>query len=256
MFPGFYHGRRIPCTHKPLSRATLGLNSCPVHSKGFQSGCEETAKRADIALVPPITGSVQWLSVLTEEEVLERVADAVKIFMLGDAWRCDASWYSSGSVYNSIYVGTREPSGLPGTTRIRQADGSEKPMKDFIGEALAKQDNRFHIPLSRERTYVPFFDPPMLQSMGKDGVGTSSPASSTIIGSLHQMRFFRIRTETGRELVADAQRALYIMPPGRSSRQLVRVDGLRVGTQVLCSNDDGTETRFEAVTLIEEVRGQ
>ena len=60
-----------------------------VARKGFQSGCEETAKRADIALVPPITGSVEWLSVLTEEEVLERVTDAVKIFVLGDAWRCD-----------------------------------------------------------------------------------------------------------------------------------------------------------------------
>jgi len=227
-----------------------------VARKGFQSGCEETEKRADIALVSPKTGSVQWLSVLTEEEGLERVADAVKIFTLGDAWRCDASWYSSGSIYNSIYVGTREPSGLPGTTRIRQADGSEKPMKDFIGEALAKPDNRFRIPLSRERTYVPFFDPPMLQSMGKDAAVISSPASSTIIGSSHQMRFFRIRTETGRELVADAQQALYIMPPGRSSRQLVRVDGLRVGTQVLCSNDDGTETRLEAVTLNEEVQGQ
>jgi hypothetical protein len=227
-----------------------------VARKGFQSGCEETAKRADIALVPPITGSVQWLSVLTDEEVLERVADAVKIFTLGEAWRCDPSWYSSGSVYNSIYVGTREPSGLPGTTRIRQADGSEKSMKDFIGEALAKPDNRFRIPLSRERTYVPFFDPPMLHSMGKDRAVTSNPASSTIIGSSHQMRFFRIRTETGRELVADAQRALYTMPPDRSSRQLVRVDGLRVGTQVLCSNDDGTEARLEAVTSIEEVRGQ
>ena len=88
-----------------------------VARKGFQSGCEETAKRADIALVPPITGSVEWLSVLTEEEVLDRVADAVKIFTLGDAWRCDSSSYRTGVVYNSIYVGTREPSALPGTKR-------------------------------------------------------------------------------------------------------------------------------------------
>ncbi len=35
MFPGFYHGRRIPCTHKPSSRATLGLNSFRVHSSGI-----------------------------------------------------------------------------------------------------------------------------------------------------------------------------------------------------------------------------
>jgi hypothetical protein len=123
-----------------------------VARKGFQSGCEETAKRADIALVPPITGSVEWLNVLTEEEVLDRVTDAVKIFTLGDAWRRDRNSYRNGDVYNSIYVGTREPSGLPGTTRIRHGDGSEIPMKDFIGEALAKSENRFRIPLSRERT--------------------------------------------------------------------------------------------------------
>ena len=225
-----------------------------VARKGFQSGCEETAKRADIALVPPITGSVEWLNVLTEEEVLDRVADAVKIFTLGDAWRRDPSSYRTGDVYNSIYVGTREPSGLPGTTRIRQPDGSEKPMKDFIEEALAKPENRYRIPLSRDRTYVPFFAPPMVQSVAKDGMLKSNPVGSTIIGSSRGMRFFRVRTETGRELIADAQRALYTVPPGRSSRQLVRVDCLHVGTQILCSNEDGTETRLEAVSLVEEIK--
>ena len=145
-----------------------------VARKGFQSGCEETAKRADIALVPPITGSVEWLSVLTKEEVLDRVTDAVKIFTLGDAWRRGRNSYRSGGVYNSIYVGTREPSGLPGMTRIRQGDGSERPMKEFIEEALAKPENRFRIPLSRGRTYVPFFVPPRVQSNTKDGKLISS----------------------------------------------------------------------------------
>jgi hypothetical protein len=32
MCPGFYHGRRIPCTRKPSSRATVTLNSFHVHS--------------------------------------------------------------------------------------------------------------------------------------------------------------------------------------------------------------------------------
>ena len=225
-----------------------------VGRKGFQSGCEETAKRADIALVPPITGSVEWLSVLTEEEVHDRVTDAVKIFTLGDAWRRDASSYGTGDVYNSIYVGTREPSGLPGTTRIRQPDGSEKPIKNVIEEALAKPENRFRIPLSRDRTYVPFFAPPMVQSAAKDGTLKSNPVGSTIIGTSGGIRFFRVRTETGRELVTDGQRALYTVPPGRSSHQLVRVDGLRVGTQILCSNEDGTQTRLEAVILVEEIK--
>jgi hypothetical protein len=161
-----------------------------VARKGFQSGCEETAKRADIALVPPLTGSVDWLSVLTEEEIFDRVADAVRIFTLGDAWRRDATSYRTGDVYNSIYVGTREPSGLPGTTRIRQPDGSEKPMKTFVEEALAKPENRFRIPLSRDRTYVPFFAPPMVQSAAKDGTLKSNAVASTIIASSRGMRFF------------------------------------------------------------------
>lgn len=221
--------------------------------KGFQSGCEETAKRADIALVPPITGSVEWLSVLTEEEVLDRVADAVKIFTLGDAWRRDRDSYRNGDVYNSIYVGTREPSGLPGTTRIRQGDGSEKPIKEFIEEALAKPENRFRIPLSRNRTYVPFFAAPRVQSNTKDGTLISSEVGSTIIGSPGGIRFFRVRTETGRELIADGQRALYAVSPGRSGHRLVRVDRLRVGVQILCSNDEGTRTRLEAVSFLEEI---
>jgi len=37
MFPGFYHGRRVPCTQKPSSRATLTLNSFRVRSRGFAS---------------------------------------------------------------------------------------------------------------------------------------------------------------------------------------------------------------------------
>jgi hypothetical protein len=32
MFSGFYHGWRIPCTQKPLSRATLRLDSFHVRS--------------------------------------------------------------------------------------------------------------------------------------------------------------------------------------------------------------------------------
>jgi hypothetical protein len=224
-----------------------------VARKGFQSGCEETAKRADIALVPPITGSVAWLSVLTEEEVLDRVTDAVRIFTLGEGWRRDRNSHRNGDVYNSIYVGTREPSGLPGTTRIRQGDGSEKPMKEFVEEALARPENRFRIPLSRDRMYVPFLAPPRVQSNTKDGKLVSSEVGSTIIGSSRGIRFFRIRTETGREIVADGQRALYTAPSGRSSHQLVRVDRLRVGMQILCSNDEGAQTRPEVVSLAEEL---
>jgi hypothetical protein len=32
MFPGFYHGRRIPCTRKLRSRGTLALNAFRAHS--------------------------------------------------------------------------------------------------------------------------------------------------------------------------------------------------------------------------------
>jgi hypothetical protein len=126
-------------------------------------------------------------------------------------------------------------------------------MKDFVEEALSKPENRFRIALSRDRTYVPLFAPPMVQSAAKDGTLIPSPVASTIISSSRGMRFFRIRTETGRELVADAQRALYVVPPGGSGRQLVRVDALRVGTRILCSDEDANQTRLESVTLVEEI---
>jgi len=93
----------------------------------------------------------------------------------------------------------------------------------------------------------------MVQSAAKDGTAKSNAVASTIIGSSRGMRFFLVRTETGRELIADAQRALYTVPPGRSGRQLVRLDALHVGTRILCSNDDGTETRIEKITFVEEI---
>src|SRR5207253_11190105 len=47
MFLGFYHTRRVPCTQKPSSRATLTLNSFRVPSIGLISvnhyRCSETA---------------------------------------------------------------------------------------------------------------------------------------------------------------------------------------------------------------------
>jgi hypothetical protein len=224
-----------------------------VARKGFQSGCEETAKRSDIALVPPITGSVSWLSVITEEEVLDRVADAVKVFVLGESWRRDEQSYKTADVYNGIYVATREPSGMLGTTKVRRGDGTDIPMQDFIGEALKKPDNGFRIPLSRNRTYVPFFDPPTVRSMSRDGSMVASPVASAIIGSSAGMRFFRVRTDSGRELVADAQRALYTVPPGRTSRKLVRVDSLKAGEKVVCSDEDGANSRLETVTSVEEI---
>ncbi len=190
---------------------------------------------------------------LTEEEVLDRVTDAIKIFILGDAWRRDRSSYQSGDVYNSIFVGTREPSGMPGTTHIRQGDGSEKPMKDFIGEALAKPENRFRIPLSRNRTYVPFFAPPMVQSAVKNGTLKSNPVASTIIGSPKGMRFFRVRTVTGRELIADGQRRSTRwrrIEPVASSFASIRS---RWECEILCSNEEGTQTQLEAVELVEAV---
>jgi len=223
-----------------------------VARRGFQSGCEETAKRADIALVPPITGDTGWMNVITAEEVLDRVSDALKIFVLGESWRRDASSYSTGEIYNAIFVATREPSGMPGITRIRKGSGCEIAMKDFIGDALRKPRNRFRIPISRERMYIPFFDLPTIQSVSKEGATTSANVASVIISTASRMRFFKVRTETGRELIADGQRALYTILPGRTSRKLIRVDSLKAGTRILCADENGKESRLEVVTSVEE----
>jgi hypothetical protein len=225
-----------------------------VARKGFQTGCEQTAKRADIALIPPLTGDIAWLTVITEEEVLDRVSDAIKVFVLGNAWKCNSSFYESGSMYNAIYVATREPSGVPGGTRIRVPAGSEVPMGDFVREAMAKEHNRFRIPLSRDRIYVPFFEPPHVQSVDREGAVVSNPVGSTIVSSGVGLRFFRIQTETGRELIADAQRALYAVQAGQHGRKLVRIDQLKIGTQILCVDDQGTGSRSERIVAVEELK--
>jgi hypothetical protein len=224
-----------------------------VARRGFQSGCEETAKRGDIALVPPITGDTGWINVITEEEVLDRVSDALKVFVLGESWRRDANSYSTGEIYNAVFVATREPSGMPGATRIRKGSGREIAMKDFISDALREPRNRFRIPISRRRTYVPFFDAPTVQSVSKEGATTSAPVASVIVSTASGMRFFKVRTETGRELIADGQRALYMQPRGRTSRKLIRVDGLKAGIRILCAGEDGKESRLEVVTSFEEL---
>jgi hypothetical protein len=38
MFPGFYHGGRVPCTGEPSSRATLTLDSFRVRSSEIRWG--------------------------------------------------------------------------------------------------------------------------------------------------------------------------------------------------------------------------
>ena len=221
--------------------------------RGFQSGCEETAKRADIALVPPITGNSEWLTFITKEEIIERVSDALKVFILGESWRRNADSYRTGDIYNAVFVATREASGMSGATCIREGSGHEIAMKDFIGDALKKHGNRFRIPISGGRTYVPFFDAPAVQSAARDGTLTSAPVASVIVSPASEMRFFRVCTETGRELIADGQRALYTQPHGRSSRKLIRFDRLKPGTMVLCTDEDGARSRLELVTLVEEL---
>jgi hypothetical protein len=53
MFPGFYYGRRIPCTWKPLSLAALTLNSFPVHSLGIGSADWRILGLGRLLQVPP-----------------------------------------------------------------------------------------------------------------------------------------------------------------------------------------------------------
>ena len=214
---------------------------------GFQAGCEETAKRADIALVPPITGNVAWLKYLTFEEVAERVEDAIKVFLLGEIFWLDASSYTNGNFYNGVFVSTRESSGMPGETKIRKADGSETPMKAFIDAAITKNANKYRIPLSRGRTYIPLFDPPILQSLDKDGQLAHSPVRSIIAGPPTTITFFKVKTIKGRQLIADGQRAVYVMDAHGSHRRLVRVDKLKVGTKIIGVSEDEATTELDEV---------
>jgi len=225
-----------------------------VAQHGFQSGCEDTAKRADIALIPPVTGNVVWLKYLSSEDVAEMVQDAIKVFLLGEIFWLDASSYSAGNLYNAMFIVTREPSGMLGQTKIRKPDGRETQMEAFVDEAMAKEANKYRIPLSRRRTYIPLFDPPRVQSMDKRSKLASSPVRSVTISPATGIDFFRVRTAKGRELIADRQRAVYTPNADGSRHRLVRIDKLRVGTKIICVSEDGATTELDEVREVETLR--
>lgn len=216
---------------------------------GFQSGCEESAKRADCALIPPITGNAEWHKLITEEEIIERVRDAARALLLfGCHWLPDQS-RESGDFYNEVFVLTREPSGLSGKTKVRTPSFGQVSMEDLVGAALAKPANAFPIPISRGRVLHPLFDPVEITSVNREGKQVSSRVRSIISGSTRDIEFYRVRTESGREITCDGQRALYSIDEFGFQR-LVRVDTLRVGAAVLVA-DEPNDSKTERVTAVE-----
>jgi hypothetical protein len=140
-----------------------------VGRRGFQSGCEETAKRCDIALIPPLTGNTDWLKLITREEILERVRDAVRALLLFGVHWLSASSRGSGDFYNEVFVVAREPSGLPGTTKIAIPNGENITLSDLIRAALKEPENQLVIPLRRNRELHPLFKPVEVTSLSPDG---------------------------------------------------------------------------------------
>jgi len=216
---------------------------------GFQSGCEESAKRGDCALVPPITGNTEWHKLITEEEILERTRDALRALLLfGCHWLPDQEC-GHGDFYNEVYVLTREPSGLHGKTKVMSPSARQVSMKSFVEAALAKPANAFPIPISGGRVLHPLFDPVEIISVNREGKQVTSRVRSIVKGRATGIEFYRVRTESGREIISDGQRALYIIDDYGLQR-LVRVDTLRVGAAVLVA-DDAHGSKTERATVVE-----
>jgi hypothetical protein len=216
---------------------------------GFQSGCEESAKRGDCALVPPITGNTEWHKFITEEEILEGTRDAVRALLLfGCHWLPDQE-RAHGDFYNEVFVLTREPSGLPGKTKVTSPSAGQISMKDFVEAALAMPANAFPIPISNGRVLYPLFDPVEITSVDRQGKQVTSRVRSIVKGRATGIEFYRVRTESGREITCDGQRALYIIDDYGLQR-LVRVDTLRVGAAVLVA-DETHGSKTERVTVVE-----
>lgn len=209
-----------------------------VGRRGFQSGCEETAKRADIALVPPITGNPEWFKVITLEEIIERLSDAVRSFLLFGVHWLQNTKRDHGDFYNEIFIITREPSGLPGNTNISAGKERNISMSKFVEEALQHPENQFVIPLSRERNLHPLFKPVEIMSADDEGNQVVSHVRSIVSGKSTQIKFYKVQTANGREMIADGQRALYVIDDN-NHRRLVRVDQLKVGQQILVADENG-----------------
>lgn len=233
------------------SQGTCCYLGMVVARHGFQAGCEESAKRADCALLPPITGDTDWHKLITKEEIIERTRDAMRVLLLFGCHWLPGQERAHGDFYNEIFVLTRQPSGMPGTTKVSSPAAGQVSMKDFVEAALAKPVNAFTIPISGGRVFYPLFDPIEITSVDRQGNQVISRVRSILKGSGAGVAFYRVRTDSGRELICDGQRALYVID-SHGRQRLVRVDTLRVGAAVLVA-DETHGSKAERIALVESL---
>jgi hypothetical protein len=149
-----------------------------------------------------------------------------------------------------VFVVTREPSGLPGETKITIPSGESIPLSELIRSALKEPENQLSIPLSRGPEFHPLFKPVEVKNFAPDRSMRSSQVRSVISGPRIGISFYRVRTAGGKEVVCDGQRALYVAMASGASR-LTRVDHLKPGAKVMVQ--DGEKVKSDPIIEVNRI---
>lgn len=234
-------GDLVDILQKARKKVTFPILGSVISKSGFQSGCEELAKEADVALVPPISGDAYWFRTLTIEDVITKSQHMLDLALLvTSAWYSRRS-YNTGDFYNEVYVVTREPSGMPRTTPIKMANGTMKSMEDLFKEVVKGELGKWVLKFG-DLEYIPLKKPLKVKSKDKFGRIVTSRVRAIMRRKRPSTSYVRLKTATGRELICDPQRGLYVRE--KSYERLYRADQLRVGMKIL-AYDEETDNVFE-----------
>jgi hypothetical protein len=235
---------------KARRKVTFPILASIISRSGFQSGCEELAKDADVALVPPISGDPYWFKTLTVEDVIRKAQ-----YMLDLALLVTLRWYSkrcykSGDFYNEVYVVIREPSGMPRSTPVKMANGTTKIMEDLFKEVVNHELGKWVLKFG-ELEYIPLEKPLEVKSKDKLGRIVTSKVRAIMRRKRPSTPYIRLKTATGRELICDPQRGLYVREKGYE--RLYRADQLRIGMKILAYDEEADKVFDDELIEIELV---
>ena len=95
----------------------------------------------------------------------------------------------------------------------------------------------------------------LIRELSKNGKISKSPVRSIIANPRSGIAFYRVKTASGKELIADGQRALYVTESDSGHHRLVRVEKLKTGIKIISVSEGGTETELDEVMDIKILSG-
>lgn len=231
----------VDTLQKARRKVAFPILAAVISHSGFQSGCEELAKDADVALVPPISGDPYWFKTLTTEDIVEKAQIMLTLAVLvASKWYSKRS-YKTGDFYNEVYVVTREPSGMPGSTSVKMADGTTKSMEDLFNKVVKSKLGKWVLKFG-DLEYIPLEKPLKVKSKDKFGKIVTSKVNAIMRRKRPSTPYVYLKTASGRELICDPQRGFYIKEEGYE--RLYRADQLKIGMKIL-AYDEKTDDVFE-----------